>query len=228
VRVFDAAVMWPMAQLLRPRGLHLVPAVSLVKDGWGVLMLTQHLPVEGEITRLIRSGYQVIGQRWTALRDEDGRIELLHLPGAVERPKLPKTRDGKAVPGPAESQWIDLTLEHPGSMHNYAFCELILLIDPRRAMVAERHELRTPDAVETLRHEWPIADIHPPKRWADFVTRVAQLSRCVRVQLSYDPADLSLMLSSLRATPRENDRVHVSMFQRDEWGRPMAGSSNAA
>ena len=80
-----------MAQLLRARGLYMVPASSATLAGRTFLMLSP-FPLEPELTALIRGGYRVIGQSWTAIREEDGRFKLLHLPGHVERSIPPGMR----------------------------------------------------------------------------------------------------------------------------------------
>ena len=37
VHLAEAAVLWPMAQLLRSRGVEIVPAISVERAGWGAL-----------------------------------------------------------------------------------------------------------------------------------------------------------------------------------------------
>lgn len=78
VELLEGAFLWPLAQLLRPRGLHLLPATALARRDSGVLLLTPtRLPT------VLRST-KVIGRPWTALREEDGRVDLLRLPGMGE------------------------------------------------------------------------------------------------------------------------------------------------
>ena len=107
----EGAMLWPMAQILRPRKLHLVPAASIVRGGWGVLLLCP-FSLEPEMTRLIRAGWRVIGQRWTALRERDGTIEILQMPGPIEKAKSLATRrrgTGSAI------KWTDLSQEFRGA-----------------------------------------------------------------------------------------------------------------
>src|SRR4051794_22381010 len=139
----ELAVLWPLAQLLRGRGVHLVPAASVARDGWGALILSP-FSVEPELTALVRAGWQIIGQRWTAVRDERAEREegdgltLLHLPGWVERdleprvrfPRLPfgRRRDGayEAAGGPALSAFADLAAEHPAARGHQAACGAVV------------------------------------------------------------------------------------------------------
>ena len=80
-RCAELAVLWPLAQLLRGRGLCLLPAVSVERDGRGVLILSP-FDMEAELAVLVRKGYRIIGRRWSCLREEAEKIELLPMPGA--------------------------------------------------------------------------------------------------------------------------------------------------
>jgi hypothetical protein len=91
VQCVEHAILWPMAQVLRPKGLHLLPAVSIARSGWAALILTP-FNIEPELRALIDAGFQVIGQRWTAMREEEGRISLLHLPGLVQPMTSPRLK----------------------------------------------------------------------------------------------------------------------------------------
>ncbi len=133
VRCDELSVIWPLAQLLRGRGLHLVPAVSAVRDGWSVLILGSSR-LDAELLAMIDANYRVIGQRWTAIRVEEGRLALLQMPGRVERSSGPR------LAGPAgrsdffrgDASWADLTSEHRGSRQTHAFCDAVLSIAPGR------------------------------------------------------------------------------------------------
>ena len=84
VRTTDAAVHWPLAQLMARRGVQMVPGVAIARENFGVLLLGE-LSLEPELTALITAGYRVIGQRWVALQEEAGGIAMLHLPGHVQQ-----------------------------------------------------------------------------------------------------------------------------------------------
>ena len=81
LRVTELAVLWPLSQLMRSRGLHLLPAVSVVRDGFAVLLICP-FGVEAELTAMSAGGYKIIGQRWTALRQEEGRLGCCACPAA--------------------------------------------------------------------------------------------------------------------------------------------------
>jgi hypothetical protein len=194
VRCAEGAVLWPLAQLLKSRGVFLLPAVSVVKDGWGVLILGA-FSLEPELECLLSSGYRLIGQRWTAVRESDGFMELLAMPGVMEKmgpPQLRRTLGGES------KQWIDLTWAHPESIQRRAICDVVLLASPGRRSAAHANDLSMPEALLMLRQNWPIVDVHPTRRPAHLPGRMAQLCRCVQVQLSRRPEDLVVLMDSLR------------------------------
>lgn len=204
VRRAEGAILWPLSQLLRPRGLHLLPAVALARDGCGTLILAP-FSIEPELTRLMAAGYRLVSQRWTALRHEDGHISLLHMPGVVDRAFPPRLRTGTGV---RESQWVDLAAQFPDSSQNHAFCDTVLIVEPGRRSVAHASDLSVPEAEQMLRGDWPIADIHPSRRSPQIPQRIARSCRCVQIQLSRNPDDLVVLMDSLRDTmPRRAPRV---------------------
>jgi hypothetical protein len=207
VRYVEGSLMWPLAQLLRPRGLHLLPAISAAKDGWGVLILAA-FSLEPELTNLLKAGYRIIGQRWTALRDEDGRIDLLHMPGVVERMGPPRLRLGSLGGG---TQWVDLEQEFSDCRQHHAFCDAVVIIEPGRRAGAHASELSVPEAEEILRADWPILDLHPSRRNGQLQQQIAQRCRCAQVQLSRNPEDLVVLLDSMRRTT-PGHRPEVALF----------------
>jgi hypothetical protein len=194
VRCAEGAVLWPLAQLLKSRGVFLLPAVSVVKDGWGVLMVAP-FTLEPELQCLLGSGYRLIGQRWTAVRESDGFLELLSMPGSMEHMGPPRLR--RAM-GDGPRQWVDLTLAHPESIQRRAICDVVLLASPGRRSAAHANDLSMPEALVMLRQSWPIVDVHPTRRPAHLPGRMAQLCRCVQVQLSRRAEDLVVLMDSLR------------------------------
>jgi hypothetical protein len=208
VRCAEMAVLWPLAQLLRPRGLYLLPAAAAVRDGWALLVLCP-FGIGPELTSLVRSGYKLIGQRWTAVREEEGRLALLRMPGLVERVPTPRPRPQRASSrdgsGGDQSAWVDLTEQSPGARQNHAFCDAVLVAEPGRRAHARLNELDPAAAATLLRRAWPIPELHPSRRHSTLPTRLAQLCRCADLQLSRRPDELLPLLDALRmgnAVPR--------------------------
>jgi hypothetical protein len=209
LRLVEGAAIWPMAQLLRARGLHLIPAPSIVRDDLGVVLLST-FSVGPELTCLAQAGFQIVGQRWTAIRCEDGRIELLHMPGAVEYPAPPRLPGVRGAPSGTWPQWVDLAGQFPQSSRHHAFCHVVLIADAARRTDAHAAELSVSQAQELLRQAWPIVDIHPTGRSPQLPGRMAQISRCVQIQLSRNPRDLIALLDCIRDTvPKAAPRVTV-------------------
>jgi hypothetical protein len=202
VRCAEAAVLWPLAQLLRPRGLYLLPAAAVVRDGWAALLLCP-FGVEPELTALVRSGYKVVSQRWTAIREEDGRLALLHMPAPIQRSPRPQPRaaaDGPGAPSGAAT-WVDLTEEYPGCGQNHAFCDAVLVADPARRAHANLKPLDGAAAATLLRQAWPVVELHPSRRHSALPLRLAQLCQGAELQLSRNPAELLPLLEAFRQRP---------------------------
>lgn len=203
VRCTEMAVVWPLAQLLRGRGLFLLPAVSAVRDGWAVLILCP-FTLEAELVALVRAGYKVIGQRWTAVREEDGRLALLHLPGAIERATGPRLRLRSAARtcpagGGEDDAWIDLSGEYLGSWQNHAFCDAVLVAEGGRRAVASVRDLGdSAEALAALRRAWPLPELHPQRRQGQLPARIVQQTRVCEFQLSRHPRDLLALLDAVR------------------------------
>jgi hypothetical protein len=184
----EGAVLWPLAQLLRGKGLHLLPAISVVRDGWAALVLCP-FNMEPELTALVRSGYRVIGQRWTALRQHGTtRVELLHMPGQVARMNA----------GARALEWVDLTSEYCGVEQHRALCDAVVMIEPGRRPQANITELDETAAAPMLRTAWPIPELHPQRRHGQMAAKLARTCRCATVRLSRNPQDLMDLLMRLR------------------------------
>jgi hypothetical protein len=193
-RVAELSVLCPLAQLLRPRGMHLLPAISAVRDGFAVMIICP-FGIEPELTAMINSGYKIIGQRWTALREEDGRIALLHLPGRIERFTTPRLRYNQ---NEQQESWLDVTQQHPGSWQNHAFCDAVLVAEPGRRAKAHLRSADAVNAIEMLRREWPIVDLDRTRKGSPLPGRLAQHCRVFEVQLSRNTKDLLALLTSVR------------------------------
>jgi hypothetical protein len=246
----ERAIFWPLAQILRSRGLHLTPAVSVARDGWGVLLLGG-VGLEPELRALLNAGYKLLGQRWTALREEEERVAMLGMPlpsqrapswrgdstglrhRALAREQL-RMEEGSAelaearalsqgfrrapaqasVPAPASSAlaappnprplipappgWVDLSAEFLGTQLHHAFCDSVLVIEPGRRAKAHARQISLNDAPQHLRQAWPIQELHPQRRYSGLQPRLARSCPTWQVQLSHEPAELLMVLDSLR------------------------------
>jgi hypothetical protein len=229
VRIAETAIVWPLAQLLRAKGLYLLPAVSVVRDGWAVMIVCP-FTLEAELVAMIRAGYKVIGQRWTCLREEDGRLALLHLPGMVERSFVPRLRaassEGNAGGGAVSDRaWVDLSNEYLGSWQNHAFCDAVLIADGGRRGTARLRDVAPESALDALRQTWPLVELHPQRRHGLLPMKLAQHTRVCELQLSRTPAELLDLLATLRVAPfgklpDQNDQEAMT-----PWAglRPMPG-----
>lgn len=193
VRLAEAAVLWPMAQLLRAKGLYLLPAASVVRNESGILLLSP-LGMVPELSTLVRAGYRVIGQRWTALREREGRVEMLHLPGVVERPVPPQMRLVGARA--ATATWGDLAHEHCGCEVSAGMCASVFVIARGRRPKAHLRQLGG-DALEAIRAGWPIEELHPLRRHGQLPAKLAAKCACYEVGLSRDPNDLLRLMAAL-------------------------------
>lgn len=195
VRVAEMAVLWPMAQLLRPKGLYLLPAVAVARGGFAVMILSP-FNLEGELRALIQAGYNVIGQRWTAVREDGGRIELLQVPGQIERETSPRLHDPTL--GPA-SRWVDLASEYCGVVRPHAFCDAVLVVEPGRRPNAHVTEVAAQRATDAIRRAWPITELHPFRKYGQLPAKLSAECRCWQGQFSRQPKDLLVLLDSMRA-----------------------------
>ena len=201
VRLAEAAVMWPMAQLLRAKGLYLLPAASVARNGIGTLILSP-LGLAPELSALVRAGYRIVGQRWTALREREGRIDMLHMPGLVERPVPPHMRMvGSRDVAPMTATWVDLAQEHCGCEASSATCEAVFVVARGRRPSAHVRQLHE-DTADALRAGWPIEELHPLRRHGQLPAKLAAKCACYDVGLSRDPSDVLRMMAALpqRAT----------------------------
>lgn len=211
MRAIENAILWPMAQILATRSLAVIPAPSLVHRGRGILAIAP-FNLEPELSIFVTAGHGVISQRWTAMREENGRFLMLHLPGRVERSPIPQLRmkmNAESKPTIIENNWFDLTRD-TSSRCNYAWCDAVLIVEPGRRAMASLRPLTGASAAAMLKRAWPIPDINPSARHAKFATAISNKIPIFQVELSRDPRALMRLLdqiptestsrSSLRAT----------------------------
>ena len=193
-RVAQQAILWPMAQLLRARGIYLVPAASVAFADRSFLVISP-FGLEPELTTLIRGGYRIIGQSWTAIREDEGRFSLLNMPGEVERPIPPGMR--LAGSGEATPTWTDLMREFCGVEQHHGWCDAVLIATAGRRVTASVRPLDRGTAAQVLRGAWPIFELHPSRRHGQLPARLAQKVPCYQLKLSREPRDLLRILGSL-------------------------------
>jgi hypothetical protein len=191
-RVVELAVIWPMAQLLRARGLYLLPATTVVRGGFGMLMISP-FSVEPELSSLLHCGFRLVGQRWSALRDEDGRIAMLHVPGHVERAVHPKTPTGTTT------TTVDLESELPGIAIERGFCDTVVLVEPGRRPTPFLRRIAPHNALPALRRAWPIVELHPNRLNGQLPSKLSRRCQVYAARLSQRPQDLLDQLEALRA-----------------------------
>jgi hypothetical protein len=207
VRVTEAAVLWPMAQLLRPLGVDLAPVLAIERAGWGAVIVCP-FGIEREIARLIRAGYRVIGQRWTALWRQNGRLVLGHVPGVMES----TTRNLRSIG--AKTAWIDLNQEHPRSTARIAGCEAVIIIEPGRRGKSHGRVLSPTEAQVLLRRAWPIVELPLDRpRVGNSAATLARQCVCLAAQLSgCDDEFLQLVdFARRRSSPRLEVKVHSAL-----------------
>ena len=192
IESIESAVFWPMAQLLRAKGLHLLPATAVAHDRWAGLILSP-TNLTAELIALLDRGYRVIGQRWAALREEDGRIAMLHLPGRSQLLRNPAPRHQ------ADGEWLDLGAA--GATQNHAFCDHVILVKAGRRPQAQTREVRSGEAIHALRRHWPIDELHPRQTSPRLPARLLETCRCVEMQLSDRADDIVVLLDALRTLP---------------------------
>lgn len=217
LRLAEQAALWPLAQIARQRGLHAIPAAALIRRGWGVLMLSP-IDLGPELIQLVRAGYRLIGQRWCVLRDDAERATMLRLPGAIEH-----RGPGPAAfrRDPAETAWIDLEGEFPGSAESRGQCHLAMIVERARQGVGRVNHLGPEEAAEQLRAAWTIAEPHASPRLSSILMKLSQKSQVVRVQLPQDPGHLIGMLNSIRVLGPSGVLTN-SLFGRWKYGSSVA------
>ena len=183
IRCVHAFVLWPLAQLLRMRSLHLLPACAVGRGGRAFLILCPY-SIEPELAALIRAGWRIIGQSWTAVREENGKIELLHMPGHVERSPAPRLCSVGA-----HSLWVDLMQEHDGAEQRYGWCEGVLVVESGRRPEVSMNIVDPSATASLLKAAWPIAELHPQRTPGQFASRLAHKCACYQVAVSRDASE---------------------------------------
>jgi hypothetical protein len=194
--IVERAVLWPLSQVLRSKGIYLLPAASVARSGWGMLILSP-FGLEPELEALMRASYRVVGQRWTCLREEDGQIAMLHVPAPLQITNQPR-----AIGAPMTSRWQDVTSEKYGAMQHHAFCDAVVIVEPGRRPTSRFRPLPRANAVSALKKAWPIEELHPQRRLGILNSKLPQLCQCAEIQLSRRALDVLTLADHLRKLPR--------------------------
>ena len=149
---------------------------------------------------MIRAGYRVVGQRWTALREDagsaGGRVAMLRVPGMVERVAgEARMRSVATAPPPV---WVDLTREFCGASENRAQCDAFFLIDRGRRPVAHLKSLPRTNAVIGLRRAWPIMQLRAQRKLSQLHAHLARECRCFEARFSRNPQDVLRLVDDAR------------------------------
>jgi hypothetical protein len=202
-RVAEMAILWPMAQLLRARGIYLLPAASVAFADRSLLVISPS-GIEPELTTLIRGGYRIIGQSWTALKEHDGRFSLLNLPGQVERAMPPGMRLANSASGDSGATFVDLMREFAGVEQREGWCDAVLIATSARRATPDIRPLDRGAAAQVLRSAWPMFELHPSRRHGQLPARLAQKVPCYQLTLSREPRDLLRILAALPTPMRDS------------------------
>jgi hypothetical protein len=158
--------------------------VSVVRGNWGMLIISP-FSIEPELTALLRAGFRLVGQRWSALRDEGGgRIQMLHLPGSIER---------------GHQTSVDLEGEFPGVAIAQASCDTVVLVEPGRRPSPYLRRIAAPSALPALRRAWSIIELHPNRLNGQMPAKLARRCQVYCARLTERPQDLIEQLEAARA-----------------------------
>lgn len=192
-RCVDSAVLWPLAQLLRIKGLHLIPAASVACGDFAALIMCP-FGILPELSAIAASGWRVVGQRWSGLRLEEGKIQLMHMPGAMEAaiwPRRPQTAF-------LQSECSDLHAVYPESFLQQAECKAVIVVSSGRRPQASANGLSRWEAGEVIHRAWPIAELHPRKRGGVIAGMLGRNCQCVEARLSPRGEDILPILDAVR------------------------------
>jgi hypothetical protein len=198
----EYAVIWPAAQLLRNRELFIVPALSLSREGWGMLVLCP-FGLDNDVQPLLNAGFRLVGPRWTALREEDGQLSLLHLPGTVRqtcsnaRRSLP-TRIQSIGTKPQRIPLDDAGLTTTAIAQHQSFCDAVLIVEPTRRPVPQLRGVPAAHAPAALRRAWPMTELHPHRRQGRLPALLARHCQVFEAQLTPDPKHLLRFANAMR------------------------------
>ena len=180
----DAAVYWPLAQLLRSRRVWLFPA-AVVSQGGRTTLIVGSYDLGPELSLLHTRGYAVLSRRWTTLVEgPDGKIVCRPWAGDGRTRRAAPRRPGSTAPVPAGEFEFDTAID------------AVLVIRPGRRVVGDILALSRDAAAMALRQAWSIEELHPRGRAPMLPAVLSRHCRCATGHLSRDPMDLGELLES--------------------------------
>jgi hypothetical protein len=209
--ILESAVLWPLAQLLKIRGVELIPAISILRGGWAAIILTPY-GIDREILRLQRDGYSLIGPRWTALAIREDGVTLLPFPD----PRATEIDPPAGISSSLCDSEIALTktplLGSESGFLPEALCQAVFIIEPGRRAVTRGRTLASAEETELLRRAWPITELPPRrKRPGSVAGKLACQCRCVSVQLSRQEEDFFQLVESARRRCQDARKLQLSL-----------------
>jgi hypothetical protein len=171
-QLIERAVIFPLAQLVRAKGLWLLPSVSMTAGEHGVLVISP-FEIEREVAASLANGARLIGQQWSAIKLHDDRATMLRMPSRVP-----------------QSRRCEL-----------ASCDAVIIVDRSRRPLPLLRLMPREAAIARLKHVWPIPELHPHHRTGLLATKLAQCCTCYEAQLSRDPDDFVRMLQQIARLP---------------------------
>jgi hypothetical protein len=185
----ETGLLWPAAQLLRPRDLFLMPALSVARDGWGLLILCPY-QLDRETRALTDAGFELIGQGWVGLREAAGQLSMLPIRDRPRRGVGGLRIAASAMVGP-----------HPGPMQPRRAsgkCDAVLIIEAERRPVPRLRTVNSDQAASALRRAWPMTELHPHRRTGRLPSLLARHCGVYQGQLTPDPRHLLRFANAIR------------------------------
>jgi hypothetical protein len=203
----EFALIWPAAQLLRNRELFILPALSVAREGWGMLVICP-FGLASDIQPMLAAGFRLVGPRWTAMREDDDRLSLLHLPGTVQQTcsaakRLLATRIQNIGTKPKRlslndgSPNDDAASAVPAAQYQN-FCDSVLIVEPTRRPVPQLRAVPPAHAPAALRRAWPMTELHPHRRQGRLPALLARHCQIFEAQLTPDPKHLLRFANAMR------------------------------
>ena len=197
-RSAEMGLLWPLAQLVRMRGLHLLPAAAAQRDGAGVLILAGH-DLEAEMASLVGAGWRIIGTRWSALRPADRGADLLHMPGTLMPSDSPRKWSSDVR---LSSPWRDYLIASGACWHDRAPCRYVVIAGRAWMGPARIRPVREPATLSALRRAWPIEQLHPATKTSALPALLARSCRVFAAELDGRDSSLALLLDAMDAAAR--------------------------